>query len=312
MAVQQTYTFSSGDPERLDGFLQRKADLRSRSLAEKYIREGRVLVNGKTKSKTGYALTEGDTVFIESELLPSPSSNIDSTEMSLPILYEDDSCLVINKPRNLTVHPAASTKEPTVLHGLKKLFSDKKIPFKPEAILVHRLDKETTGCLLIAKNPEAHAFLQKQFETRSVIKKYMTLVFGAPKENKAMIDAPIGRHLTERTKMSSLQTRKSREAQTSYKVMSSNHSMSLLECTLHTGRTHQIRVHLQSIGHPVLGDTKYGSATSQSYAKKNGINFLCLHAEHLSFVSPEKKKSISVTAPLPPDFQSIVKKEELL
>ncbi len=300
--VQQTFTFSAGDPERLDAFLQNQTAIVSRSVVQKHIRGGHVTVNRKKITKTGYALSEDDVVVISLEELPSSSATIDPVDLDLTVLYEDDACMVVDKPRGLTVHPAPTVKEPTLLHGAAWLFKKRKLKFQPSSVLVHRLDKETTGCLLIGKTPEAHLFLQKQFETRTVEKKYLALVYGQPREAKAKIDAPIGRHATERTKMSSLHITNSKQAQTTYETLGSQNSTSLLLCELHTGRTHQIRVHLESIGHPVLGDSTYGSGASAAFAKKLKVDFLCLHAWQLAFDSPASKKRVHVTAELPEDF----------
>ncbi len=306
MAMRQTFTFEPGDPERLDAFLQLKTDLHSRAIVQKHIRAKHVHVNGQTETKTGFALYEDDKIEIDRITLPSSGEEILSEDMKLHILYEDDACIVIDKPRGITVHPAASVSDSTILNGALKLFEDRKLPFNQSSVLVHRLDKDTTGALLLAKNAEIHTFLQKQFENRSVDKKYLALVAGMPKEVKAMIDAPIGRHATVRTKMSSLHMGRSRDARTSYEVVAANKGVALLECTLHTGRTHQIRVHLETIGHPVLGDKTYGSATGKDLCKEHDINFLCLHAWKLTFDSPATKKSVTVEAPVPADFKALL------
>ena len=192
-----------------------------------------------------------------------------------------------------------SKEDATILDGLRFLFQDRKLPFSESEVLVHRLDKETTGCLLIAKNPKAHLALQKQFETRTVEKFYLALVAGVPSPKAATIDAPIGRHTGDRTRMSIVQVGKTRNALTTYRTLSSAQGIALLSCELHTGRTHQIRVHLQSIGHPILGDEKYGSTASLKITAAMQVDFLCLHAWKLSFVSPTTKKKISVSCSLP-------------
>ena len=219
--------------------------------------------------------------------------------MPIPIIYEDASLLVINKPRGITVHPAEQTKgEVTLIEKLREELNDDNLE------LVHRLDKETTGCLLIAKNPEALEFLKKQFKDRTVKKTYLAIVSGVPKEKKAMIDAPIGRSLMNRVKMSLFKTGKSREAVTVYEVIDSTNDASLLRCDIKTGRTHQIRVHLASIGHPVLGDETYGNDKSQAVAKKYGMQTMQLHAQMLEFVSAETKDRVQTKAQAPDDFRS--------
>ncbi len=171
-------------------------------------------------------------------------------------------------------------------------------------MLVHRLDKDTTGCLLIAKTPKAHAALQKQFADRTIEKMYLTIVSGRPNIPTAMIDAPIGRHGSERTKMSIHQAVNSRSAKTTYRTIASAKGASLLECDLHTGRTHQIRVHLASIGHPVLGDETYDSNASHDAGFALHIESLCLHAWRVTFKS--EGKNVTVTAPLPETFSAVL------
>ena len=219
--------------------------------------------------------------------------------MPIPIIYEDASLLVINKPRGITVHPAEQTKdEVTLIEKLREELNNDNLE------LAHRLDKETTGCLLIAKNSEALEFLKKQFKDRTVKKTYLAIVAGVPKEKKAMIDAPIGRSLMNRVKMSLFKTGKSREAVTVYEVIDSTNDASLLRCDIKTGRTHQIRVHLASIGHPVLGDETYGNDKSQAVAKKYGMQTMQLHAQMLEFVSAETKDRVQTKAQAPDDFRS--------
>jgi 23S rRNA pseudouridine1911/1915/1917 synthase len=168
---------------------------------------------------------------------------------------------------------------------------------------VHRLDKPTTGCLIVAKPPSAGlrpAFpdLQKQFEERTTKKKYLAIVSGVPEHTEATIDAPIGRNLTDRTKMSVLKTSASRDAKTTYRILDSVDDCSVLECDLHTGRTHQIRVHLSSVGHPILGDTPYGSPASKKLTDHYKVSGLCLHARSIVFVSPADDKEHLVEASL--------------
>lgn len=220
-----------------------------------------------------------------------------SKEYTISILYESPSCLVINKPRGVTVHPAKQTKsEVTLIEKLRKELKYKNLE------LVHRLDKETTGCLLVAKNPEVLAFLKKQFKDRTVKKIYLAIVAGVPREKKAMIDSPIGRSLVKRMKMSLFKTGKSREAITVYEVIDSADDVALLKCEIKTGRTHQIRVHLASLGHPVLGDKTYGNDFSRAVSEKYGVQTMQLHAQKLEFASPETKGSVQVEAPTPEDF----------
>jgi len=219
----------------------------------------------------------------------------------IPILYEDTACFVINKPADLTVHPASSTQEQTLIDILREPY--------PEACLVHRLDKGTTGCLLVAKSDADCEALQSQFKDRTVKKQYLAICAGVPEKKKATIDAPVGRNLLNRTKMSLFRTGTSREAQTTYEVLAQTDECSLLRCEIHTGRTHQIRVHLSAIGHPIVGDEKYGSEASKKLSEKIDISSPLLHAHTLEFTSLETGERVRVEAPVPEKFQEAV--EEL-
>lgn len=225
--------------------------------------------------------------------------------MPLPVLYEDDACLVIEKPAGIAVHPGTAMKEgeKTLLDDLRLLFKERSLPFFPEEVLVHRLDKGTTGCLLIAKTPEYHARFQEQFKDRAVKKTYLAIVHGVPKHPEATIDAPIGRSFSNTVKMGVIGVRKGREAQTTYRVIQQGQTCALLECDLHTGRTHQVRVHLSSIGHPVLGDEKYGTNASKKFSQQNHITHLCLHAWKLGFTSLADVAWHGVGATVPGRFQ---------
>ncbi|MBU0766424.1 RluA family pseudouridine synthase [Patescibacteria group bacterium] len=286
-------------PQRLDIFLSSQDKNLSRAKAQKLIKYGKVEVNEKIVTKVAFMLKEGDKVTVsEIDAMPLNSKDMESVDLHLDVIYEDEACLIINKPAGFAVHPAGSMHkdEQTILHGIAFLFEERRIPFTPDGVLVHRLDKETTGCLLIAKNTEAHAVLQKQFENRTIYKKYLAIVAGAPQPPSATIDAPIGRNLVHRTMMSIFKTSKSREAKTTYRTLEAKDDVALLECDLHTGRTHQIRVHLSSIGHPILGDSKYNSSLSREVSEEYKIEGLCLHAWKLEFDSPEDNGRVKVAS----------------
>ncbi len=291
---------------RLDAFLALQEAELSRSRIQSAIKEGLVSVNDTVIKKPAYKLSEADTVVLDEAAFEPEISDtqIDPMDMNLEVLFEDDAMMVINKPAGISVHPGHSMEkdEKTILHGIAYLFEERSIPFSAEAVLAHRLDKPTTGCLCVVKNYNTHGALQKQFQDRTVKKYYLCIVAGVPEHATATIDAPIGRSLTDRTKMSVLKTSVSREAKTTYTVLDHTNYTSLLRCDLHTGRTHQIRVHLTSIGYPILGDTAYFSVKSTDLSSKLSIPSLCLHAESITFVSPADEKQYTVKAPLPDTF----------
>ena len=297
---------------RLDQHLTTLADLKSRSAAQKLIVGGFVKVGARVIKKPAFTLSGSEVVTWTLPAEPAIPEGADS-DVKLTVLYEDDACMVIDKPADLTVHPGNGTApgEATVLSSLKRLFRSRKLPFSESEVLVHRLDKDTTGCLLIAKTPKAHLALQKQFASRTVDKRYLTIVQGVPSPAAAVIDAPIGRHVTKRTTMTVHQAVKSRAAKTTYRTRSTANNLALLECELHTGRTHQIRVHLRSINHPVIGDPAYFTVASSTASEKLGATSICLHAWKLTFNSPALKKSVSVVSKLPPSFNQVLKAAEL-
>lgn len=302
----------SGSGMRLDLLLATIPAIKSRSAAQKMIEGGLVRLSGKKELRASRILRANDCV---EYMLPAPAKipDVAGINQKLPVLYEGDDCLVIEKPSGIAVHPGngISLNDATILDGIRFLFRERKLPFSQSEVLVHRLDKETTGCLLIAKNPKAHMALQKQFESRTVEKFYLALVAGVPSPKAATIDAPIGRHTGDRTRMSIVQVGKTRNAATTYRTLASAHGIALLSCELHTGRTHQIRVHLSSIGHPILGDEKYQTTVSLKVTAAMQVDFLCLHAWKLSFLSPSSKKKVSVVCPLPKRFADFLSAHDL-
>lgn len=294
--------FISDASGRLDSLIASQDSGLSRSKIQKSIKEGSVSVNGKTIKKSSQKIKMGDSVSLDDSKsrITNHKSQIIPTNLNLEVLFEDDEVMVINKPAGIAVHPGHSMEEDetTILHGIAYLFKERKIPFSPDSTLVHRLDKPTTGCLTVVKSDNSFASLQKQFEERTTKKTYLAIVAGVPEESQATIDAPIGRNLTDRTKMSVLKTSVSRDAKTSYRVIDTKEDCAVLECDLHTGRTHQIRVHLASIGNPILGDQPYGSPASKKVSDHHQVEGLCLHAQSLTFVSPADNKEHTVEAPL--------------
>ena len=289
---------------RLDLHLAGNPGIKSRAKAQRLIESGLVRVSGVVITKSSYDVAASDEVTwsLPQEIAPA----LAAASVSFPILYEDAACLVIAKPAGVTVHPGSGTKpgEETVLSVIASMLQERGVTFSPSETLVHRLDKETTGCLLIAKTPEAHLALQQQFAARTVEKQYLTIVAGIPSPPQAIIDAPIGRHHDDRIRMSVHRATHRRQARTTYRTLDVAAECALLQCTLHTGRTHQIRVHLSTIGHPVLGDHTYVSPLSQKLSAHFGAMSIALHAWTLGFSSPAGN-AVRVTCPLPESFRAV-------
>lgn len=287
--------------ERLDAFLSRALPEISRSAAQKLIAEGNVLLDGKPAKKND-RLEPGQTVSVT---IPEPKPvDVAPTEMQLDIVYEDEDVAVINKPKGLVVHPAAGHQDDTLVNGLLYAMGDSLSGINGELRpgIVHRIDKDTSGLLAIAKNDLAHAVLASQLKDHTMARTYEAIVCGNLKEDSGTVDAPIGRHPTDRKKMCVTQ-RNSKPAVTHWEVVKRYRGYTHIRCRLETGRTHQIRVHLAYIGHPILGDTVYG-------AKKPvpGLTGQCLHATALEFIHPATGKKISLTCPLPEEFTRMLEK----
>lgn len=297
---------------RLDSFVAASEPTLTRARAQKLIERQNVTVNGKLITRPAHMVRVGDAVEVADVPLES-NTVVEPVDLKLTIAYEDEHCVVIQKPIGLPVHPGAGMAPGavTVLSGIAWLYKKWKLPFSSGHCLVHRLDKETSGCLLVAKTPEAHLALQKQFEERSVQKTYLALVAGTPKEKTALIDAPLGRHGQSRTRMAVIGASKTREAQTTYTVLSAAKRASLLEVALHTGRTHQARVHLRAINHPIVGDETYATDVSRRLSRELEAPRVCLHAWKLAFTPIGTKKTVTVTAPLPQDLLDMLQKTSL-
>ena len=289
--------------ERLDAFLARCADGLTRSAAQKLIEEGHVQRNGKAGKKND-KLNIGDVIEYS---LPQPKEvDIVATEMQLDIAYEDEDVIVINKPKGLVVHPAAGHSVDTLVNGLLYALGDDLSGINGELRpgIVHRIDKDTSGLLAVAKNDLAHTVLASQLKDHSMHRVYEAIVCGNLKEDSGTVDAPIGRHPSDRKKMC-VTSRNSKEAVTHWEVVARYRSYTHVRCKLETGRTHQIRVHMASIGHPILGDTVYGHKKPEL-----GQDSQCLHAGTLCFAHPRDGRPIMVFAPLPEYFEKVLKKLE--
>jgi 23S rRNA pseudouridine1911/1915/1917 synthase len=278
---------------RLDRFLANQLPAYSRSRLQQLIRGGFVSLNGKPARPSDF-LRKEDRI----ELTEPPLEKIDNRPEAIPldVLFEDRDLIVINKPAGMVVHPGAGHRQHTLvnalLHHCPTLSG---IGGKERPGIVHRLDKETSGCLVVAKNDEAHRHLSAQFAARTVEKIYLAVVAGRLRRSTGVIEEKIGRHPVDRQKMSVVSAR-GRTAKTEYSVLRASETASLVECRLHSGRTHQIRVHLHHLGHPVLGDKIYARKLAGEFPRQ------MLHAWKLGFRHPRTGKWNSFEAPLPHDF----------
>ncbi len=289
--------------ERLDAFLARQAQGLSRSAAQKLIEEGAVTRNGK-KARKNDKLNIGDAV--EYEIPQAKPVDIVPTEMKLDIVYEDEDLLVINKPKGLVVHPAAGHQDDTLVNGLLYALGDDLSGINGELRpgIVHRIDKDTSGLLAVAKNDLAHTVLASQLKDHSMARTYEAIVCGSFREDSGTVDAPIGRHPSDRKKMC-VTERNSKPAVTHWEVVARYRGYTHIRCRLETGRTHQIRVHMAHIGHPILGDLVYGRKKPEL-----GQDSQCLHAGALCFSHPRDGRPVLVFAELPEYFKDVLKKLE--
>ncbi len=291
-------------PIRLDVFLtEQLKDRYSRREIQAMVAAGAVLLNGKPV-KSGRVLKEGDILEGDPPAL-SKKNILQGETVSLNIVYEDESLLVVDKASGMVVHPGAGHKTGTLVHALlgrgTPLSSMGREAGRPG--IVHRLDKETSGLLIVAKNNEIHRRLQEQFESRSVTKIYTALVSGRVDFEEGHMSEPLSRHPKIRQKMAVSKEEKAKEALTRYWVTKRFGHSTLLRVRIFTGRTHQIRVHMAHLGHPVLGDELYGKKRTSS------ITRLALHASKLEFTHPKTGKIMKFESPLPKDFQAMIEKE---
>jgi 23S rRNA pseudouridine1911/1915/1917 synthase len=278
---------------RLDSFLADAPEIGSRAVAERLLGAGGVLVDGRARAKS-YRLAGGEQV--EFEPPPRPSSTLEPQAMDLVVPYEDEHLLVVDKPAGLVVHPAPGHAQGTLVHGL--LAYDVEGGDEPERPgIVHRLDRDTSGLLVVARSPEAHRRLQEMVQAREVTREYLALVAGRPRSRAGTIDAPIGRDRRD-PQRHSLDTETPRSAVTHFAVEELLPRHALLRVTLETGRTHQIRVHLQAIELPVAGDPVYGRPGEL------GLERQFLHAARLAFEHPITGAAVDVRSPLPPDLEA--------
>lgn len=282
---------------RLDVFLSRYFEDKSRSYLQNLIEEGNVKVNEKLK-KSNYKLKYGEKVEI---LIPEPIGlNVEPEDIPLDIVYEDTDVIVVNKPQGMVVHPAAGVYNGTLVNALLSHCKDLSgINGVARPGIVHRIDKDTSGVLVIAKNDNAHNKLAEQFKDHSMTRSYIALVEGILKKDEGTIDAPLGRHPVERIKIAVIKN--GRRAITHFRVLERFNNNTLVECVLETGRTHQIRVHMAYIGHPLVGDPVYGH-------KKQRFNLKgqMLHAKKLGFIHPSTGEYMEFQSDLPDYFSKVI------
>ena len=284
---------------RLDAFLSADGAL-TRSQAARLIAEGRVRVNGKPAAKSA-RLSGGETVTVDVPQLRETA--LPPQDIPLDVVYEDDDVIVVNKPTGLVVHPAPGHPDGTLVNALLHHCGDSLsgIGGEKRPGIVHRIDRDTSGLIIAAKNDAAHLALSAQLKDHSLSRTYECLVTGNMKQDSGTVDAPIGRSSADRKKMAVVPT--GRRAVTHWEVVARYPGVTHLRCRLETGRTHQIRVHMAYIGHPILGDTVYG-------AKKPvpGLTGQCLHATGLRFIHPRTGEPMELHCPLPPEFTAMLQK----
>jgi 23S rRNA pseudouridine1911/1915/1917 synthase len=291
---------------RLDSFLASRLDHVSRTRIQRAIEDGDVLVNERAV-KPSYRLRQGDSV--ELDLPEPPPTELAPDPIPLKILYEDDDLVVVDKPAGMVVHPGAGIERGTLANALVYHFNELSgAAGRTRPGIVHRIDKETSGLLVVAKNDAAHEKLSDQFRDRQVFKMYVALVYGRMSQSRGEIEARIGRSPHNRTRMAVLRGGAGRSAHTIFEVEDRYSEFTLVKAVIKTGRTHQIRVHLAHIGHPVAGDTTYGggreNTVRDSYVKQQihalGRHFL--HAAQLGFAHPRTGERMEFSSPLPPEL----------
>lgn len=286
------------DGERIDKVLGGLIDSLSRSFIQKFIKDGMVTVNGQIVKQSCKVFTDDEVVF---ELPDAVEPDIPAENIPLDILYEDQDVIVVNKPKGMVVHPAAGHYTGTLVNALMfycgQDLSGINGVMRPG--IVHRIDMDTTGSLIICKNDKAHNSIAAQLKEHSINRIYHAICYGNIKEDDGIIEKPIGRHSVDRKKMAVNPNGK--EAVTHYKVLKRFGNYTYISCKLETGRTHQIRVHMASIGHPLLGDEVYSGRTSPFKLKGQ-----CLHAMTLGFIHPQTGEYVEVNAPLPEYFTHLL------
>lgn len=288
--------------KRLDMYIAKEKKELSRTTIKRLLEDGDILVNGRMQ-KASYKPEAGDKIQIN---MPEVvETKLVAQDIPVPVIYEDKDIIVVNKPKGMVVHPANGNPDGTLVNAILAMCKDSLSGIGGEIRpgIVHRLDKDTSGLLIIAKNDLAHMNMSKQIQDRKVIKKYIALVRGTVPENEATIDMPIARSQKDRKKMAV--DKNGKEAVTHLKVLARYDKYTLLEIKIDTGRTHQIRVHMSYIGHPVIGDEVYSNGKNEF-----GVKGQMLHAKYLEFTHPITGKDIKLEAPLPEYFEEVLKQLE--
>ena len=288
---------------RIDKYINDQIPELSRSFIQQLIKNGDVSINGNS-CKANYKCKYSDTIVIEYE--EAKELEVIPENINLDIVYEDSSIIIVNKPKDMVVHPAAGHDTGTLVNALlyhcKDSLSSINGVIRPG--IVHRIDRNTTGLLVVCKNDHAHKALAEQLKVHSITRKYHAICYGTFKQSEGTINAPIGRHPVDRKKMA-INAKNGRNAITHYKVLATlKNNYSYIECSLETGRTHQIRVHMASIGHPLLGDDVYGPKNP----KIKGLEGQTLHAKTLGFIHPDTNEYVEFNSELPEYFQELLQK----
>ena len=285
--------------KRLDVYIASNDKDMTRASAQRQIEQGNVVVNGKVITKVSYKIAKGDNITVEEQ--EPVEIELKAQDIPVDIIYEDKDIIVVNKPKGMVVHPANGNPDGTLVNAIMAICKDSLSGIGGEIRpgIVHRLDKDTSGLLIVAKNDIAHVNMSEQIKRHEVKKTYIALVRGVVKENEATIDMPIGRSNSDRKKMAVTKTGKN--AVTHIKVLKRYDKYTLLEINIETGRTHQIRVHLAHIGYPVIGDYIYSNGKNEF-----GIVGQCLHAKSLEFKHPITGKDMKLEAPLPEYFEKVL------
>ena len=287
--------------ERIDALLARSMEGLTRSAAQRLVNDGEVFVNGSPVRKN-YKCRSGDVIF--AELPEAEDVPLLAQDIPLCVAYEDDDVIVVNKPRGMVVHPAPGHPDNTLVNAL--MFhcgaSLSGIGGEKRPGIVHRIDKDTSGLIIVAKNDTAHQKLSEQLSDRSLSRVYEAVVKGRLRDDSGTVSAPIGRHPADRKKMA-VTEKNSRSAVTHWEVIARYKGYTHVRCRLETGRTHQIRVHMAHIGHPLLGDYTYGAPQTEK-----GLSGQCLHARELKFIHPGTGEQVVITSELPDYFTGVLKK----